>query len=255
MRVTIAAMVALVALTGQPRAADTPVDLELVLAVDASRSIDEEEHALQRRGYVAALTHPDVLRAIQGGPIRAVALAYVEWSGASEQMTLVEWTVVRDAESARGFAARLAAAPRIFRSATSVSGAIDHTAGMFDGNGIEGTRRVIDVSGDGPNNSGRSSETARDDAVAKGITINGLAIVNDRPSRPPFPEEPVDQHYARAVIGGPGAFVMTVAGFETFGEAIRKKLVREIASRDPDQSTVLTSHSSGKKRISSAFLK
>jgi hypothetical protein len=255
MRAIIAASVILLASAGRPLSAEVPVDLELVLAVDASRSVDEEEFALQRRGYVAALTHPDVLRAILSGPFRAVAVAYVEWSGAGEQATLVDWAVIRDAESARRFAAQLASAPRVFRSATSVSGAIDYAAAMFDGNGVEGTRWVIDVSGDGPNNSGRSSEAARDEAVAKGITINGLAIVNERPSRPPFPEEPVDQHYARAVIGGPGAFMMTVAGFETFGEAVRKKLVREIASREPGQRTVLTSHSSGKNRMSSAFLR
>jgi hypothetical protein len=224
------------ALAGPALGAEVPVDLELVLAADASRSIDEDEYDLQRRGYVSALTHPDIIRAILSGPIRAIAVTYVEWSAVTEQATLVDWAVIRDAASARAFAERLAGAPRVFRSATSISGAIDYAARLFDGNGIEGTRRVIDVSGDGPNNSGARSETARDAAVAKGVTINGLAIVNDRPSRPPFPEEPVDRHYARAVIGGPGAFMMTVAGFETFGDAIRRKLVREIANLDEDHS-------------------
>lgn len=247
-------------------AAEVPVDLELVLAADASRSIDDEEYELQRRGYVAALTHPEVVRAILGGSMRAIAICYVEWSSATEQATLVEWTVIRDTETARGFAAKLATAPRVFRSATSISGGIEYSARLFDGNGIEGTRRVIDVSGDGPNNSGPRSEIARDAALAQGITINGLVIINERPSRPPFAEEPVDQHYLRAVIGGPGAFMMKVESFETFGEAIRRKLVREIADTGegggsgaaatqdaPIQSAVLTSQSSGKNLISSAL--
>jgi hypothetical protein len=207
--------------------------------------------------YITALTHPEVIRAILGGSMRAVAITYVEWSSATEQTTLVDWTVIRDAETARGFAAKLAAAPRVFRSATSISGAIEFSSRLFEGNGIEGARRVIDVSGDGPNNSGPRSEIARDAALAQGITINGLVIINERPSRPPFAEEPVDQHYLRAVIGGPGTFMMKVESFETFGEAIRRKLVREIADNDADgaatQSAVLTSQSSGKNLISSAL--
>lgn len=216
-----------------PQTRDTPVDLELVLAVDASRSIDAFEYRLQRQGYAKALTHPDVLRAVTGGLLRRIAVTYVEWSGAGEQAVLVGWTVIDGPESAAGFAAALLAAPRAFYGRTSVSAAIDHAARLFDGNRMEGTRRVIDVSGDGPNNRGRPPEAARDDAVGAGITINGLAIVNDRPSRSRWDVERVDVHYRDRVIGGPGAFVEVVKDFRSFADGIRRKLIREIAALPP----------------------
>lgn len=209
--------------------AETAVDLELVLTNDVSRSIDSFEHRLQREGYARALNDPDVVAAITSGPKGRIALTYVEWSGSSEQATLVDWMIIDGKEAASKFASAVLEAPRAFFGSTSVSGAIDYAVRQFGRNGIKGVRRVIDVSGDGPNNNGRPSYAARDNAVRAGITINGLAILNDRPSRPPWPEQPVDEHYREQVIGGPGAFVLVVKGFESFGEGIRQKLLREVA--------------------------
>jgi len=235
----LAAAAALV-FAAAPARADIRVDLELVLAVDASRSIDAFEYRLQRMGYAKALTHPAVVGAITSGPMRRIAVSYVEWSGAVQQATLVGWTMVDGKASAARFAAKLAAAPRRFLGGTSVSGAIVYSLRMFEGNGIVGARRVIDISGDGPNNRGVPSVVARDAAVARGITINGLAILNERPSRPPWPEERVDVHYQTKVIGGPGAFMMVVEGFDAFAVAIRNKLIREIAHRpDPPRRTAI----------------
>ncbi len=229
-----AAAVAALFLTS-PAAAETAVDLELVLAVDTSRSIDGYEYSLQREGYAKALTHPEVIRAITSGLVRRIAVAYVEWSGQAEQATLVDWTAIDGPASAASFAKTLMGLPRRYSDGTGLSAAIDFAAGQFDGNGFGGARRVIDVSGDGPNNRGRPTRAARDDAVAKGVTINGLAILNDRPSRPPWPEEAVDAHYRNEVIGGPGAFMIVVDDFEAFAEGIRKKLILEIAGARPDR--------------------
>jgi hypothetical protein len=226
-----ACALAALALAGTARAAERPVDIELVLAVDASRSIDGVEWDLQRQGYVAALTDPAVLQAIRSGAIGAVALSYVEWSGPVDQEVVIGWQIVSDEETAAEFAKALAAEGRRFRSSTSISGAIDFAAKLFDGNGIEGTRRVIDISGDGVNNRGRPSDAARDDAVAAGITINALAIINDRPSRFRYAEQRLDDFMRDHVIGGPGAFLIVVQDFESFGEAIKKKLLHEIAGR------------------------
>ena len=228
----LAATVAGLFLAG-PAAGETAVDLELVLAVDASRSIDGYEYALQREGYAKALTHPEVIRAITSGLLRRIAVAYVEWSGEVEQATLVDWTVIDGPAAAASFAVMLMGLPRRYSDGTGISAAIDFAAGLFEDNGIGGTRQVIDVSGDGPNNRGRPSAAARDDALAKGITINGLAILNDRPSRPPWPEEAVDVHYRRSVIGGPGAFMITIDDFADFADGIRKKLILEIVGRRP----------------------
>lgn len=212
-----------------PARAEVRVDLELVLAVDASRSIDAFEYRLQRMGYAKAMTHPAVVGAITSGPLRRIAISYVEWSGAFQQATLVGWTIVDGKASAAAFARKLTDAPRRFLGGTSISGAIGYSFRMFKENGIRGARQVIDISGDGANNRGVPVVTARDMAVRAGITINGLAILNDRPSRPPWPEEPVDIHYKTKVIGGPGAFMMVVKGFDAFAAAIRNKLIREIA--------------------------
>ncbi|MBV8167724.1 MAG: DUF1194 domain-containing protein, partial [Alphaproteobacteria bacterium] len=162
------------------RAAE-PVDLALVLAVDVSRSIDEQEFQLQRQGYAAALTNPRVLRAITSGTFRGIAISYVEWSTDHEQRVIVDWTVVRDEEAAATVAQAIVAAPRPFASRTSISAAIDFSVRHVERAGVEAVRRIIDVSGDGTNNSGRDIGQARDDALAKGITINGLVILSDSP--------------------------------------------------------------------------
>ena len=214
-----------------PAAAERlPVDLELVLAVDVSGSIDAEEMKLQRDGYVAALTHPDVVSAITRGVLGRIALAYVEWAGHEVRRVVVDWAPISDRASAEAFAARLAAAPIRSGVSTSISGAIDYVLPMFGANGYEGTRRVIDISGDGPSNQGALVTVARDRAEAAGVVINGLPILNDRPNALNFPNLPdLDLYYEGCVITGDGAFVVVANNFEAFGEAVRRKLILEIA--------------------------
>ncbi|MCA3246579.1 MAG: DUF1194 domain-containing protein [Azospirillum sp.] len=235
----LAAMAAAPAWSRRARAqnASVEVDLELVLAVDVSRSVDDQEFELQRRGYARAFTHPTVIRAIQANPLRKIAVAFVEWSGAEFQKTVVPWTEIADAESGALFADRVLEAPRSFWGWTSISGAIDHSVGMF-GQAYRGRRKVIDVSGDGINNSGRPAYAARDDAVARGVAINGLVIMNDNPNPGPrgFAQPPLDEFYREQVIGGPGAFVIAIDEFESFAYAIVNKLIKEIADFAVDPS-------------------
>lgn len=189
---------------GAAAQAAEPVDLELVLAVDTSGSIDLEEARLQRDGYIAALGDDRVISTILSGPLGRVALSYVEWGGAEQQSTLIDWTLIDDKESARGFAARLVSAPNVRATRTSISAAMDYIVPMFASNEFVGSRRVIDISGDGPNNSGRLVNLARDWAVASGITVNGLPVINDRPNRYGLPGLPdLDLYFENCVIGGP----------------------------------------------------
>lgn len=229
--IAVLAAACLVVAVSPTAVAATKVDLALVLAVDVSRSIDDYEYRLQRQGYARALVHPDVVEAITSGEQHRIALTYVEWSSVGQQAVIVGWSVIDGAAAARRFAETLLASPRRYHDATSVSGAIDFAAALYRNTGFTPARKVIDISGDGPNNRGRPSAAARDDAVRAGISINGLAILNDRPSRPPWPEEAVDLHYRTKVIGGPGAFMMVVKNFGAFADAIRHKLVRELAAR------------------------
>ncbi|UEM18629.1 DUF1194 domain-containing protein [Skermanella mucosa] len=210
--------------------AQRPVDLELVLAVDISGSVDEEEAALQRDGYVTALTDDRVVSAMGGGPFGAVAVTYVEWAGEDYQRIVVPWTLIGNREEARKFSDAIGTAPLSTARWTSLSGAIDHAATLFEGNGFEGVRQVIDISGDGVNNRGRPPSLARDEAVAAGITINGLPILNDRPNPwgGPAPID-LDRYYEENVIGGPGAFYIAARDFDDFAAAILSKLIREIA--------------------------
>jgi Protein of unknown function (DUF1194) len=209
-------------------------DLLLVLAADVSRSIDEGEFELQRKGYAAALTDPRVLAAIRGGPNATIAVCFVEWSGAGEQLVVADWTVIHDEEDAGVIAAAILAAPRSFMGRTSISGAIDFAMERFAAAKPHGNRRIIDISGDGTNNSGRPVTEARDQAVAEGITINGLAIINDRPN-PGYafhtqPPGGLPEWYRQNVIGGPGAFVRFVDDFRSFADAMTNKLVSEIVA-------------------------
>jgi Protein of unknown function (DUF1194) len=229
-RIRFGLLVAL--LVAAPARAQIPVDLELVVAVDISRSVDDQESKLQRDGYIAAFTDRRVIEAIQSGAIGAIAVAYVEWAGVDHQRTSIDWFLIRDGESAGEFAARLGALPRVALGWTSISGVIDYSARMF-GQGYEGLRRVIDISGDGVNNSGRAVWRARDDAVAQGIVINGLPILNDRPNFGRPAELNLDYYYETQVIGGPGSFMIAAEGFEAFGAAILAKLIREIAEAPP----------------------
>ena len=214
-------------------AADEPVDLELILAVDVSRSMDMDEQKLQRDGYVAAITHPDVIAAITQGMRGRIALSYVEWSGPATQYTVVDWRVIDGEAAARAFAAALAQAPMQRYHGTSISHGLIYASPHFDNNGYEGMRRVIDVSGDGPNNMGVPVEMARDPIVRAGITINGLPIMIKRPGGwASIPN--LDAYYEDCVIGGPGAFLVVVKSADQFADAIRRKLVLEIVGRDAE---------------------
>ena len=213
-------------------AAPATVDLQLVLAVDVSRSIDDQEYELQKRGYAQAFEHPAVLQAIRSGRHRAIAVTLIEWSGAEHQHVQVPWAIITDEDSARIFHERMMATTRAFWGWTSISAAIDYSVRLLAECPHVAERRVIDVSGDGTNNSGRPVHHARDEALAAGVVVNGLVIMNDRPV-PGFTshrrEPPLDDFYREQVIGGPGAFLIVVDDFEGFAHALRNKLIREIA--------------------------
>jgi Protein of unknown function (DUF1194) len=219
-------------------AQELAVDLELVLAIDISGSVDEVEARLQREGYIAALRHPQVIEAIQGGMLGRIALTYVEWAGDYYQRSMLDWTLIEGPDDAQSFAAALAETPLVSAHWTSLSGAIDYAVPLFDNNGFKGIRRVIDISGDGYNNRGRPVESARDAAVAAGITINGLPIVNDRPN--PWgglPPVDLDLYYEQRVIGGPGAFLIVAEDYSAFASAILSKLLLEVAGPQPSPRT------------------
>jgi hypothetical protein len=215
-----------------------PVDLELILAVDCSGSVDEVEAQLQREGYIAALTSERVLNAIRSGENRRIGVAYIEWAGETYQRTIVDWTIIEDAASAKAVADKIAASPYRAIRWTSISAAIDYSVALFQKSPFEGTRRVVDVSGDGKNNNGGDVVSARDRAVAAGITINGLPILNSREGgwgsgMRGFPSDPdLDVYYQNFVIGGPGAFMVPAESFDTFSQAIQSKLIREVAGLD-----------------------
>lgn len=216
------------------RADLVPVDLELVMSVDVSGSIDAEELQMQRDGYVAALTDPEVIRAITRGVLGRIAVAYAEWGSYGHQRLVVDWALVESAASAQAFAAALAAAPIRGGVGTSISGAIEFALPMFGKNGFDGTRKVIDISGDGPSNSGGLVNLARDRAEAAGVVINGLPIINDRPNRMDFPSLPdLDKYYEGCVITGEGSFVVVAGNFQAFGDAVKRKLILEIAGLTP----------------------
>ena len=240
--VSAAVLLALLTFNGGARAQNT--DLLLVLAADVSRSIDEGEFELQRKGYAAALSDPRVLAAIRGGSNGTIAVCFVEWSGAGEQMVVADWTVIRDDEDAGGLTATILAAPRSFIGRTSISGAIDFAMERFAAAKARSSRRIIDISGDGTNNSGRPVTEARDQALAEGVTINGLAIINDKPN-PGYafhtqPPGGLPEWYRQNVIGGPGAFLRVVEDFRSFADAMTNKLVSEIAALAPgERKTIL----------------
>lgn len=206
---------------------DLEVDVELVIAVDVSRSMTPRELEIQRRGYAEALVSDQVVSAIRRGMLGRVALTYVEW--ASEQRVVVDWTLVRDRAEAEAFAAQLTADFNSAFRRTSISGALDFAAKFFDGNGFSGLRRVIDISGDGPNNQGRRVDAARDDALARGIVINGLPLMTREGLGMQWHLEDLDAYYRHCVIGGPGAFVIPVLEWRHFPTAVRRKLVLELA--------------------------
>jgi hypothetical protein len=209
--------------------ADTPVDLQLVLAVDVSRSIDEVEAELQRRGYIEALTNDRVIDAILSGEHRRIALCYTEWAGTHYQVVVINWTVIDSAGAARRFAEKLSEAPRESQSWTAVGAALAHAGQRFEGSGFTSKRRVIDVSGDGRTNDGPPAEIVRDKLVGQGVVINGLPVMMNRTNFGRPPDLLLDKYYEENVIGGPGSFMIVADNFDHFSRAVRTKLVREIS--------------------------
>jgi len=229
-----------------PRLADVPgkaqgdieVDVELIFAIDISYSMDYDELKLQRDGYVEAIASQEFLNALKQGMHGKVAVTLVEWAGVNDQRIVMPWRLIEGPASARAVAAEMANAPvrRAFR--TSISGALIFSSALFEGNGFTGIRRVIDVSGDGTNNQGPLVTLTRDEVIAKGIVINGLPIMLKEPQPNSIDIKDLDIYYEDCVIGGPGAFVVPIREREKFKEAIRTKLVLEIAGRTPDHRIV-----------------
>jgi len=215
-----------------------PVDVELVLAVDISYSMDPEEQALQREGYQQALTSPEFLRALREGINGKVAVTYFEWAGNFDRRIIVPWRLIDGPESADAVAAEIGRQQTRRASRTSISGALEFAQPLFDNSGYRGIRRVIDVSGDGTNNQGTLVVQARDKVVAAGITINGLPIMLKRPRWSTMDIDNLDVYFEDCVIGGPGAFIVPVREREKFKEAIRRKLVLEIASLPPQPKVI-----------------
>ncbi len=216
------------------------VDLALVLVTDVSRSIDDSEFNLEKQGYSSAFMSSQVLAAIHNGTTGAIAVAYIEFAGSAEVKTVIDWTVINSATTAKDFVDRLQQAPRSFYGRTAISTGIDHAVEMLAENGFDAPRRLIDVCGDGTNNAGREIGQARDDALRSGITINGLAIINDHPVSWTYahvqPPGGLANYYRENVTGGPGSFVLEVHDFHTFGEAMTRKLISEIAGLPVSQS-------------------
>ena len=229
----LAAVVSLTPLNARA-SAGVAVDLELVVAVDISHSMDDEEQKLQREGYVAAFRHPEVLNAILTGRYKRIAVAYVEWAGTGRFFLSVPWTLIDSSASAIAFADRLKAAPMRAASRTSISGGLAFAADQFEGSGFVGLRKVIDVSGDGPNNMGPRVDATRDHIVGRGIVINGLPLM----LRPSFMAgfadmSELNDYYRDCVIGGFGSFLITVERHDELVDAIRRKLVLEMSGMEP----------------------
>lgn len=231
--IVLAALIAFGLVTRAPAAGPEPVDVELILAVDVSRSIDPQEQELQFRGYAAAFRDPRIVDGIRGGPVGAIAVMLFTWSDYHLQETLVPWTLIHDEASARAFADAIDAANKQVWLYTSISGAIEYGLRQF-GQGFEGTRQVMDISGDGVNNSGPPVAEAREAAIARGVTINGLAIIDSNPGPWAQRQPPLDTYYQDEVIGGAGSFLVVAEGFQAFEEAVKRKLVREIAMSWPE---------------------
>jgi hypothetical protein len=209
------------------------VDVELVIAVDVSYSMDPEEQALQREGYIMALTSREFMQALREGANSKIAITYFEWAGQFDQKLIMPWRLIEGPESADAVASEIANAPYRRAARTSISGGLTFAKTSFDHSGYRGLRRVIDVSGDGTNNAGPLIVPTRDDVLAAGITINGLPIMLKRPNPGTMDIENLDVYYEDCVIGGPGAFVVPIRERAKFIEATRTKLVLEVAGREP----------------------
>ena len=240
---TVLVLSALLAAMSAPVRAAEQVDLLLVLASDVSRSVDTRKFQLQREGYAAALSNPRVIEAIKSGPHGRIAICFVEWSGATSQKIVIDWTIVSDMTSARKIGDQMIELPRSFADRTSISAGLDYSMSVLERAPFQAPRRTIDVSGDGTNNSGRDIASARDEALAKGVTINGLVILSDTPLpwNPEHTNPPggLDEYYRRNVTGGAGSFVMVAENHNSFGQAIVKKLIAEIAWVEPAQPVIM----------------
>lgn len=237
-RLALLPIAAVLWVDGSTRAAGQPVDLELALGIDVSGSVDDEEAMLQRQGYIAAFRDPEIIHAIETGILGRIAVGYYEWAGYGHMRVITDWTLIDGRAASHAFADSLERNPPQTAFRTAISSAIDFAAGWFDLNEFEGTRRVVDISGDGANNWGGSVTAARDRAVAQGVIINGLPIVNDRPGPSGRPQLPnLDLYYENCVIGGPGAFIVVANSFAEFAEAVRRKLILEIAGIAPGDSS------------------
>jgi hypothetical protein len=250
----IATLLLIGLLCARPGLAAESIDLALVMVTDVSRSIDDSEFELEKQGTSAAFTDKRVIAAIQGGALGRIAVAYVEFASVYEVKTVVGWQVISDAASAAAFASAVAAAPRSYWGRTSISAGVEQGMKLLAESGMEATRRVIDVCGDGTNNNGRDIDSVRDEAVEAGITINGLAIANERPVSWTFahvqPPGGLDNWFREHVTGGPGNFVLEVRDFRTFGEAMTRKLISEIAGTVPQ--TRLAGQDAGSRARTSA---
>jgi len=213
--------------------AASSVDVELVIAVDVSFSMDLDELAVQREGYAEAIVSKEFLQALRAGPNSKISVTYLEWSASSDQKIIIPWRVIDGPETADAVANEIMRTPVRRGSRTSISGAILFGMPLFDQDPYRGLRRVIDISGDGPNNSGPPVTPVRDEAVAKGIVINGLPIMVKEPSYATIDIDNLDWYYEDCVIGGPGSFMVPIKGRENFKEAIRTKLIREVAGQEP----------------------
>jgi hypothetical protein len=215
------------------RQAASTVDVELVIAVDVSYSMDLDELAVQREGYAQAIVSKEFLQALKTGPNSKISVTYFEWSASTDQKIIIPWRVIDGPESADAIADDILKTPVRRGSRTSISGAIAFAMPLFDEDPYQGLRRVIDISGDGPNNSGPPVAPVRDEALSKGIIINGLPVMVKEPSYATMDIDNLDWYYEDCIIGGPGSFVVPIKGRENFKEAIRAKLVREVAGRTP----------------------
>src|SRR5437868_12301167 len=239
---TVLALVCLFTLSGAARAVEQ-VDLLLVLASDVSRSVDTRKFQLQREGYAAALSNPRVIEAIRSGPNGRIAICFVEWSGATSQKLVIDWSIVSDLASARKIGDQMLELPRSSADRTSISAGLEFSMHELNIAPFEAPRRTIDVSGDGTNNSGRDIASVRDEVLARGVTINGLVILSDTPLpwNPEHTNPPggLDEYYRRNVTGGAGSFVMVAENHNSFGQAIVKKLIAEIAWVEPPRPIIL----------------
>jgi hypothetical protein len=239
----ILALSALLAVTSAPVRAAEQVDLLLVLASDVSRSVDTRKFELQRQGYAAALSNPRVIEAIKSGPHGRIAICFIEWSGATSQKVVIDWTIVSDMASARKIGDQMLELPRSFADRTSISAGLEYAMNQLEQAPFQATRRTIDVSGDGTNNSGRDIASVRDEVLAKSVTINGLVILSDTPLpwNPEHTNPPggLDEYYRRNVTGGPGSFVMVAENHNSFGQAIVKKMIAEIAWVEPERPVIM----------------